>query len=144
MATFLFKTEPGEYSFQRLMSEKRAVWNGITNNAALAHLRSAGKGDQVFIYHTGDEKAIVGLAEIVSAPYEDPENPGRNAAGAPKFPVVDLRAVKHAKAPLTLAAIKADDRFKDFALVRQSRLSVMPVPPELDRAIRKLTGLAAQ
>jgi predicted RNA-binding protein with PUA-like domain len=141
MPTFLFKTEPGEYSFARLQTDKRAVWDGITNNAALGHLRTARKGDQAFIYHTGDEKAIVGLAEITGPAYEDPKNPGKNPAGLPKFAVVELRPLRPAKTPLTLAAIKADKRFKEFALVKQSRLSVMPVPAEIERLIRELTGL---
>lgn len=141
MASFLFKTEPGEYSFAQLQADQRATWDGITSNAALAYLRTARKGDHVFIYHTGDQKAIVGLAEITSVPREDPKNPGLNAAGAAKFPVVDIRPLRAAPQSLTLASIKTDKRFKDFALVRQSRLSVMPVPPELDGHIRKLTGL---
>jgi predicted RNA-binding protein with PUA-like domain len=141
MPTFLLKTEPSEFSYARLAAEKRAVWDGITNNAALAHLRTARKGDEAFIYHTGDEKAIVGLAQITSDPYADPNHPGLNAAGAPRFAVVDLAPLRCAKTPMTLEAIKADRRFSDFALVRQSRLSVMPVPANLAKIIRAHTGL---
>jgi predicted RNA-binding protein with PUA-like domain len=141
MATFLVKTEPGEYSFADLVKEKRAVWSGVSNNAALAHIRSMRKGDEVFVYHTGDEKAIVGLAEAVSGPYEDPKQPGLNAEGKPKFAVVDLKPLRGAKTAVTLAEIKADKRFKDFVLVRQGRLSVMPVPAELDKVLRGMAGL---
>lgn len=141
MATFILKTEPGTYSFADLVREGQATWDGITNPAALGHLRSARKGDDALIYHTGDEKAIVGLARISSAPYEDPKQPGRNDRGEPRFPVVDLKPGKAAGTPLTLAQIKADKRFAKLPLVTQSRLSVVPVPPDLDAAIRKLTGL---
>ncbi len=141
MAMFLLKTEPGEFSFACLVAEKHAVWDGITNNAALAHLRTARKGDEAFIYHTGDERAIVGLARIDSGPYADPKNPGLNAAGAPRFPVVDLTPLRSAGTPMSLADIKADKRFAGFALVKQSRLSVMPVPEGLAKIIRKHTGL---
>lgn len=141
MATFLLKTEPGEYPFSRLLADGGTTWDGITSPAALAHLRAARKGDSAFIYHTGDQRAIVGLAEFTSDPREDPAQPGRNAGGQPRFPVIDVAARRSAPAPLTLAQIRSDPRFKDFALVRQPRLSVMPVPPELDRIIRRLTGL---
>lgn len=141
MATFLLKTEPTEYSFARLVAEKRAVWDGITNNAALAHLRNARKGDEAFIYHTGDEKAVVGLARIASDPYPDPEQPGLNPAGLARFPVVELTPLRRASTPMSLADIKSDRRFAGFALVKQSRLSVMPVPDDLARVIRERTGL---
>lgn len=141
MATFLFKTEPEEFSFEDLEREKRAVWDGITNNAALAALRAARKGDEVLIYHTGDQRAIVGLARIASDPYEDPAQRGTNAQGEPKFAVVDIAPVRAAKTPVTLAEIKADHRFSGFALVKQGRLSVMQVPPSLDRLLRERAGL---
>lgn len=141
MPTFLFKTEPGEYSFQQLQADKKTTWTGVSNAAALGHLRTARKGDQVFIYHTGDEKAIVGLAKILTAPYADPAAPGLNSRGEIATPVVDLAPVKTSKTPLTLAKIKADKRFDDFALVKQSRLSIMPVPDELAQILRDLTGL---
>src|SRR5689334_11121065 len=105
MATFIFKTEPSTYSFADLVREKRAVWDGITNNAALAYLRTVAKGDEVLVYHTGDEKAIVGLARATAAAREDPKKPGKNAAGAPKFAVVDLAPVRPALRPVGLAQI---------------------------------------
>jgi predicted RNA-binding protein with PUA-like domain len=141
MATFIFKTEPSTYSFADLVREKRAVWDGITNNAALGHLRTAVKGDEVLVYHTGDGKAIVGLARVAGAVREDPKHPGTNTAGAPKFAVVDLVPVRAVPSPVTLAQIRADKRFASLGLVRQSRLSVVPVPPEMDGPLRKLAGL---
>jgi predicted RNA-binding protein with PUA-like domain len=141
MATFLLKTEPTTWSYDDLVREKGTVWDGVTNNAALIHIRAARKGDEAFIYHTGDEKQIVGLARIASNPYEDPANPGRNARGEPKLAVFDLKPLRKARTPVTLARLRADNRFADFALIRQSRLSVMPVPEKLDRILRQMAGL---
>jgi predicted RNA-binding protein with PUA-like domain len=141
MATFLFKTEPSEYAFADLQRDGTTTWTGVSNASALIHLRTARKGDDVLIYHTGDERAIVGVARVVTAAYQDPKSPGLNDRGEPKAAVVDLKAIKPLPAPILLAAIKADPRFADFALVKLSRLSVMPVPPLIDRALRALGGL---
>jgi predicted RNA-binding protein with PUA-like domain len=144
MAMFLLKTEPGEFSIDDLEreSKKKPVrWDGITNAAALKALREARRGDEAFVYHTGDERAIVGLARITTDAYADPKNPGLTAAGETKTPVVDLVFVKRAPTPVTLEAIKADKRFAAFALVKQSRLSAMMVPPELEKVLRKLAGV---
>ncbi|MGH7132560.1 MAG: EVE domain-containing protein [Phycisphaerales bacterium] len=141
MATFLLKTEPTDYSFADLQRDKSTLWTGVANPAALIALRSIRKGDELFIYHTGDEKAIVGLARAAGDPQEDPKQPGRTDKGEPKFACVKIEPVKPAPTPVTLAAIKADARFKEFLLVRQGRLSVMAVPPALDKALRKLAGL---
>ncbi|MCC6678404.1 MAG: EVE domain-containing protein [Phycisphaerales bacterium] len=141
MPTFLLKTEPSEYSFDDLTRDKRAAWTGVSNNTALAHLRAMRKGDEAFIYHTGDEKAIVGLAQVIKSAYQDPEQPGLNPKGEPKFAVVDLKPLRKARTPITLAQIKADKRFAAFPLVTQSRLSVMPVPSDIDTALRTLAGL---
>lgn len=141
MTTYLFKTEPDEFSWDDLVRAGKEPWNGVTNNTALIHLRVCRPGDEVLIYHTGKERRIVGLARVVSEPYADPERPGRNAKGEPKFAVVDIEPLRPVHTPLTLADIKADDRFADFALVKQSRLSVMPVPAKLDRIIRSNCGL---
>lgn len=141
MATFLVKTEPDEYSFADLLRERLCVWSGVKNPAALIALRSMRKGDRVLVYHTGDEKAIVGEAKVVSpGAYEDPGNPGVNDRGEPKFAVVDLALVKAFPRPVPLAVIKGDTRFKSFALVKQSRLSVMPVTAPEEAAIRQLAG----
>lgn len=141
MATFLLKTEPETYSYDDLVREKRTVWSGVKNPAALASIRSMKKGDEAFIYHTGDEKAIVGLAQVLSAPYEDPDQPGLTDKGEPKFAVVDLKPLRAAKTPVTLAQVKADARFSAFPLVKLPRLSVMPVDAATDAALRKLAGL---
>lgn len=135
VATFIFKTEPGEYSFDDLVRDGSAVWEGVSSPAALAHLRTARKGDAVLVYHTGSERRIVGLASITSAPYPDPK------LDDPRRIVVDLKPGKAVSTPVTLQSIKADPRFKDFALVKQGRLSVIPVPAALDKALRSLAGL---
>lgn len=141
MPTFILKTEPDAYSFDDLVRDSATTWDGITNNAALLHLRSARRGDEALIYHTGDTKAIVGLARITSDPYEDPAQPGLNAKGEPRFAVIDLKPLRAVKTPVTLAQLKADARFAKLPLITQTRLSVIPVPPPLDAAIRKLAGL---
>jgi len=133
--TLLLKTEPSEYSFDDLVREKKTVWNGITNPGALIAMRAAKKGDEAFIYHTGDERRIVGLAALTTDAYPDPD------AANEKIVAFDLKPLRAARSPVSLAQIKADPRFKDFALVRQGRLSVIPVPPGMDRALRELAGL---
>ncbi|MGD1917033.1 MAG: EVE domain-containing protein [Phycisphaerales bacterium] len=141
MATWLIKTEPGDYSWDDMTTDKRTEWTGVANNAARMHMRAVRKGDEAFFYHTGDDKAIVGLVKVITDPYEDPDDPGLNGKGEMKAPLFDVRVGKKAAEPLTLKDIKADGRFKDFDLVRQSRLSVMPVPAKLDTIIRQKTGL---
>jgi predicted RNA-binding protein with PUA-like domain len=118
---WLLKTEPGTYSYDDLERERKAVWDGVTNALALKHLRSTKKGDLAFIYHTGDEKQIVGIAEVASDPYPDPKE------NDPKLAVVDLKPYKRLQRAVTLAEIKAEKEFAEFALVRIGRLSVMPV-----------------
>lgn len=141
MATWLIKTEPGDYSWEDMAKDKRTAWTGVANNAARMHMRAVKKGDEAFFYHTGDDKAIVGLVKIATNPYEDPDEPGLNGKGEMKAPLFDVSVGKKAKMPLTLKDIKADERFQDFDLVRQSRLSVMPVPAKLEKIIRQKTGL---
>jgi predicted RNA-binding protein with PUA-like domain len=121
MAYWLFKEEPDHYSLEDLFRDKRATWAGVGNNLALKHLRSVHKGDHVFYYHTGKEKAVVGVMEVVKDPYPDPE---RDDA---RFVVVDVKPISRLARPVSLAAIKANPKFADFVLVRMSRLSVMPV-----------------
>jgi len=141
VASYLFKTEPGEYSFEDLAREKKTVWSGVTNNAALQFLRMCKKGDEVFVYHTGNERRIVGLAKVTKGAFADPDRPELNGKGEPKFAVVELAAVRAAKEPVTLEAMKGDDRFAGFDLLRLPRLSVMPVPGAVDAVIRRLAGL---
>ena len=135
MAHWILKTEPSTYSFQDLVKAKRAVWDGVSNPVALRNMREMAVGDEVIIYHTGDEKACVGFARVVKAAYPDPKQKD------PKLVVVDLEAGKPLARPVTLAEIKADPVFGDLALVRQGRLSVVPVPlPQW----RHLVGLGAR
>ena len=122
---WLLKTEPEHYSYADLERDGATVWDGVSNNAALLHIRNIRPGDRALIYHTGDERQAVGLAEITSGPYPDPR------LDDPKLVVVDLRPAGRLPRPVTLAAIKADPAFAEFALVRQGRLSVVPVPAEL-------------
>ena len=118
---WLFKTEPNEYSFDDLEREKKTVWDGVANNLALKNLREVRLGDEVLIYHSGDEKAIVGIAEAISDAYPDPNEVDE------KVVVVNLKPKRRLARPLTLQEIKAIDELSDFDLVRLSRLSVMPV-----------------
>lgn len=141
MTTYLLKTEPNDYSYDDLVRDKREPWDGVRNQTAQMHMRRVKKGDEAFIYHTGKERAIVGLAKIVTDAYEDPDEPGLNGKGEMKAPLFDVAPVKAAKAPVTLAQLKEDDRFEDFDLIRLGRLSVMPVPKQLDTILRKMAGL---
>ena len=118
---WILKTDTDTYSFDDLAREHRAVWDGVSNALALKHIRSMAKGDHVLIYHSGDEKALVGLARVASAPYPDPKQDD------PKLVVVDIEAGKRLPRPVSLATVKADRAFADLALVRMSRLSVIPV-----------------
>ena len=121
---WLFKEEPTHYSFDRLIKDKKTVWSGVKNPLAQKHLRAVRKGDRIFYYHTGDERAVAGIAKALGDAYPDPKDKtGRQA-------LVDVAAVKKLPRPVTLAEIKADPSFKDFPLVRISRLSVMPVTDE--------------
>ena len=131
MARFLVKTEPSTYSFADLQRDKRTVWDGISNPAALKHLATIRKGDSVIVYHTGDEKQAVGLAIAVSDAYPDPK------LKDPKRPVVDLAPERALAAPVTLARVKADAVLKATELARLPRLSVMPFSEEqFQRLIR--------
>jgi predicted RNA-binding protein with PUA-like domain len=118
---WLVKEEPTHYGWDAFVKDKKAVWSGVRNALAQRHLRTIEKGDRIFYYHTGDEKAVVGIAKALSGPYPDPED------NAGKYVAVDIAPVKRLPRPVTLAEIKADPAFKDFALVRIARLSVMPV-----------------
>jgi predicted RNA-binding protein with PUA-like domain len=121
---WILKTDTDTYPFDQLVHDRRTVWDGVSNALALKHIRSMAKGDQVFIYHSGDDKALVGLARVVSDPYPDPKTKD------PKLYVVDLEAGDRLPRPVTLAEVKADPAFADLGLVRMSRLSVIPVPAE--------------
>lgn len=120
MTFFLAKTEPNTYSIGRFAQEQQTVWDGVNNAQAVRAIRSMQPGDRVLIYHSGGESQIVGLAEVVSAPADDPSNP--------KSAIVTLRYLRTLDPPTTLHEVKASGMFADFALVRQSRLSTMAVP----------------
>lgn len=121
MTYWLLKTEPSTYSYQDLEREKKATWDGVSNNLALKHIREMQKGDLAFIYHSGEEKAIIGIAQITSMPYADPRHADE------KLVVVDLKPIEKLEHPVPLAAVKSQKEFAQFELVRMSRLSVMPV-----------------
>src|SRR5687768_3079221 len=118
---WLLKTEPSTYSWDDLVREKTAVWDGVSNPVALRNLAAMKPGDDALIYHTGDEKAVVGVARVTKAAYPDPK--GKD----PKLLVVELTPAKRLSRAVTLAEIKADPQFKDSPLVRQGRLSVVPL-----------------
>ncbi|HYG56591.1 MAG TPA: EVE domain-containing protein [Symbiobacteriaceae bacterium] len=124
MAYWLMKTEPDEFSYADLEQRGSEPWNGVRNAAALKHMRAMQEGDLFLFYHTGKEKAIVGVGRISRAPYPDP------AETDDRYVVVDVTPAYRFAQPVTLAAVKADPRFADWELVRQSRLSVMPVSTE--------------
>jgi predicted RNA-binding protein with PUA-like domain len=120
MALFLAKTEPGTYSIDDLKRDQQTEWDGVRNPAAVKAIKSMRPGDQIIIYHSGSDRAVVGLAEVLSDPRPD-ENDNRSW-------VMDIKYVRHAKKPVTLQQVKESGRFDDIALVRQGRLSTMSVP----------------
>ena len=122
--SWLIKSEPSTYSFADLQRDGSTRWDGVSNAAALIHLRGMTKGDPALFYHSGDQRAIVGIARIASQPYPDP------ALQDPKRVVVDLIPVRALEQPISLGAIKGNPRLAQFPLVRISRLSVLPVLPE--------------
>jgi predicted RNA-binding protein with PUA-like domain len=136
VAYWILKTEPSSYSFADLQREGRTVWDGVANAAALINIRAMQPGDQALIYHSGDERAAVGLARITSLPYPDPK------LDDPKRAVVDVEVLQRLAQPVTLAAVKAEPIFAQLGLVRQSRLSVVPVSPEQWQALLRLAGEA--
>jgi len=130
---WLFKEEPSNYSFDSLMADKRTIWSGVKNPLAQKHLHSVRRGDRIFYYHTGNEKAVVGIARALGDAYPDPaDKTGKQA-------VVDIGPVQKLQQPVTLAAIKADPSFRTFPLVRIARLSVMPVT---DAEWSRIEGMA--
>jgi len=131
---WLFKEEPTNYSFDAFVRDARTVWSGVKNPLAQKHLHAVKKGDRIFYYHTGAEKAVVGIATALGDAYPDPDDAGGKRA------VVEIAPVKALPRPVSLAEIKADSAFKDFALVRISRLSVMPVTDEEWTRIEQLSA----
>lgn len=139
MAYWLLKTEPDCYAWDDLARDKRTVWDGISNATALKHVRSMQKGDAALIYHTGGERAAIGIAEVVSAPYPDPKEEDE------RLVVVDVKPKKKLPHPVTLDAIKADPAFAGWDLLRIGRLSVVPVPKAMwDRVLELSEADAAE
>ena len=131
---WLIKEEPANYSFDDLVRDGSTTWSGVRNPLAQKHLQSMRKGDRIFFYHTGDVKAVVGIAKAAGAPHPDP------ADKTGKLHSIDVVPVKKLKSPVTLAAVKADKAFASFALVRISRLSVMPVTDDEWKRIEGMGG----
>jgi predicted RNA-binding protein with PUA-like domain len=123
MASWLLKTEPETFSWDHQLKKgaKGEPWSGVRNFTARRYLKEMKKGDRAFFYHTGEEKQVVGIVEVIRESYPDPTD----AEG--KFLAVDVKALEALPSPVTLAAIKAEPRLKDMALVKYSRLSVQPV-----------------
>ena len=129
---WLVKSEPETYAWADLVRDKRTDWTGVRNYAARLHLRAMQPGDEVFFYHSGEAKSIVGIAKVARAAFPD------TTADEDGWVAVELSAVKPLKNPVTLAQIKAEATLKDMKLVRESRLSVSPVKPAEWAQIRKL------
>ena len=134
MAHWLIKSEPSVYSWDQFVKEKRTSWTGVRNAQASINLKAMKSGDLCFFYHSNDGKEIVGIAKVVKTAYPDPTDKAGKAV------TVDVAPVEPVKPPVTLAAIKADPKFKEFGLVRQSRLSVVPVSDEHWKFIVKMTA----
>ena len=137
MATWLMKSEPNAYSWDDLVAEGRTHWDGVRNYQASNNMKAMKRGDRAFFYHSVKEKRVVGIVEVVKEYYPD----HTDASG--RFGMVDVKALKPMTVPVTLAQIKADPRFDGFALIRQSRLSVLPVSEAEWAAICELGQTAA-
>jgi predicted RNA-binding protein with PUA-like domain len=137
MHYWLLKSEPSAYSWDQLVKDGRTNWSGVRNFQAAANLKAMKAGDRAFFYHSGEGLEIVGVVEIVKEAYPDPsDKEGR-------FVQVDVKPLQAVKTPVTLKAIKAEKSLADFKLVRQGRLSVVPVSPEEWRHIAKMAGIKA-
>jgi predicted RNA-binding protein with PUA-like domain len=136
MAYWLLKSEPDVYSYDDLVRDKKTEWDGVANNTALMHIRAMKKGDLALIYHTGEVRAAIGIADVVSEPHADTK------LDDPKRAVVTLKPKKKLTRPVTLAEIKADPHFAGFDLIRIGRLSVVPVPEKMWKRIEQLSETA--
>ena len=134
MAHWLIKSEPTVYSWDQFVKEKRTSWTGVRNAQAAINLKAMKSGDLCFFYHSNDGREIVGIAKVVKTAYPDPTDKAGKAV------TVDVAPVEPVTLPVTLAAIKADPKFKEFGLVRQSRLSVVPVSDEHWKLIVKMSA----
>ena len=134
MAHWLLKSEPSTYSWDQLVKDKKTSWTGVRNPTAQINLKTMKAGDRCFFYHSGEGKEIVGVAEVVKTAYPDPTDKAGKAV------TVDVAPVEPVKHPVTLATLKADPTFKEFKLVRQSRLSVVPVSDEHWKLLTKMSA----
>jgi predicted RNA-binding protein with PUA-like domain len=139
MAYWLLKTEPEEFSWDDCVKRgaKGEPWSGVRNFTARRHLKEMKKGDEAFFYHTGDQKQVVGIAEIIRESYPDPSD----EKGV--FVMVDVKAVKPLPQPVTLAAVKAEPKLKEMALAKYARLSVQPVTAAEWSQVCRMGGLKA-
>jgi predicted RNA-binding protein with PUA-like domain len=135
---WLFKEEPSSYSFDALKKDGGTVWAGVRNPLAQKHLRGVRKGDRIFYYHTGNQKAVIGVAKATSDAYPDPKDKTGKAA------VVDIAPERALARPVTLAEIKAAKAFASFPLTRLPRLSVMPVTDAEWKEIERLSNLKSE
>lgn len=122
MNYWLMKSEPSTYSWTDLQKDKKTGWDGVRNFTARNNLKAMKKGDLAFIYHSNEDKAIIGIAKIIKEAYPDPKDKD--------WVLVDIAPERQLKNPVSLAQVKADKRFADMVLVKVSRLSVQPVKPE--------------
>jgi predicted RNA-binding protein with PUA-like domain len=138
MAYWLVKSEPSSWSWDDQVKKGTEHWNGVRNHQASNNLKAMKTGDRAFFYHSNEQKAIVGIVEVAKEYYPDHTDP------TGRFGMVDVKTVRAVPQPVTLAAIKAEPALADFALVRQSRLSVMPVTPAQWKLICKMGGVPAR
>jgi predicted RNA-binding protein with PUA-like domain len=132
MSYWLIKTEPEVYGWETFAKDKKTVWDGVENALALKHMRTMKKGDLCLYYHTGDERRIMGVAEVVSGAYPDPKQTD------PKFVVVDVKVKSAFKSPVALPAIRADPTFVGWDLLRIGRLSVVPTSEAIFKRVVEL------
>ena len=135
MAYWLVKSEPSSYSWEQMTKDGRTSWSGVRNHQAANNMKAMKTGDRAFFYHSGDDKAAVGIVEIVKEYYPD----HTDAAG--KFGMVDVKAGTALKTAVTLAAIKAEPKLKNLLLIRHSRLSVVPIDEPSWRLICSMGGV---
>ena len=137
MQYWLVKSEPSSYSWDQMVADGHTHWSGVRNNQAALNLKAMKRGDRAFFYHSGDERSVVGVIEIIKEAYPDPSDP------AGRFVMVDVKALMPVKTPVTLTAIKAEPELRSMTLVRQSRLSVVSVAAAEWRVIAKMAGIKA-
>ena len=138
MAYWLLKSEPDVYSYDDLVRDKKTEWDGVNNNTALMHIRAMNKGDLAIVYHTGGERAAIGIAEVTSQAHADPK------LDDAKRVVMTIKPRRKFKFPVTLARIKTDATFAGWDLLRIGRLSVVPVPEKMWKHLEKLSETAGE